>query len=179
MADEPTSNESNEPAEAEALQGEIVETPTAPVAEAPAAEAPAAPAAPSDLPPPPAAAMSSATGVYLVTIGDIGITADTIVTPNGTGPLAGSQWIFTDRTQTEQKIPSYAIILAIVFALACLIGLLFLLIKETRITGYAEVSVKSGNLSHMTQLPVNNANDVARWRGMVSQAQSLAAQAPA
>jgi hypothetical protein len=126
-----------------------------------------------DLPPPPVAAG------FLLTIGDIGITADSIVTANGNAPLAGSQWIFTDRTNSEQKIPSWAIVMAIIFTLACLIGLFFLLVKETRITGYAEVSVRSGSLVHMTQLPVRNEGDIARYRGMVAQAQSLAASAAA
>lgn len=124
-------------------------------------------------PPPPAPAASGS--AFLLTIGDIGVTSDTIVTANGNAPLAGSQWILTDRTQTEQKIPTWAIVMAIIFAAACLLGLFFLLIKETRITGYAEVSVRSGSLSHMTQLPVNNPNDIARYRAMVAQAQSLAA----
>lgn len=34
--------------------------------------------------------------------------------------------------------------LAIIFALACLLGLLFLLVKEDVTTGYVQVSVRSG-----------------------------------
>ena len=114
---------------------------------------------------------------FLITIGDIGVTQDTVVTPNGNGPLAGSQWIVTDRTQVESAIPTWAIVMAIVFALACLLGLLFLLVKEQRVRGFVEVSVRTGDVVHMTQLPVQNANDVNRYRALVSQAQSLAAQA--
>ncbi len=94
------------------------------------------------LPPPPGTARLG----ILLTIGDIGITTDSIVTPNGSAPLAGSQWIFTDHTNVEQKIPGWAIILAIALGLACGVGLLFLLVKDTRITGYAEVSVRSESL---------------------------------
>jgi len=114
---------------------------------------------------------------FLITIGDIGVTQDTVVTPNGSGPVAGSQWILTDRTTTTQSIPTWAIVLAVVFALACLLGLLFLLVKETRITGYVEVTVRTGDVMHLTQLPVNSPDDIARYRHMVSYAQGLASQA--
>lgn len=139
------------------------------------ATAPPPPLAPP-LPPPP---MPSAPvgQPFLITIGDIGVTQDAVVTPNGTGPLAGSQWIVTDRTTTTQAIPTWAIVMAILFALACLLGLLFLLVKEARITGYVEVTVRTGDVMHMTQLPVHGAGDFDRYRHMVSYAQSLAAQA--
>jgi hypothetical protein len=66
--------------------------------------------------------------------------------------------------------------MAILFALACLLGLLFLLVKETRITGYVEVTVRTGDVMHMTHLPVHNAQDIDRYRHMVSYAQGLAAR---
>jgi hypothetical protein len=113
----------------------------------------------------------------ILSIGDIGITKDKVITPNGIGSLADSQWIFSDMSRTESKIPTTAIILAIVFALLCLIGLLFLLMRETIITGYAEVSVHSGNLYHKIQIPVKSKGDVDRIRELVNKAQSLAAQA--
>jgi hypothetical protein len=112
-----------------------------------------------------------------LTIGDIAIAGNQLVTPNGVAPLRGSQWIVIDNTTTSQKIPAYAIILAIVFALACLLGLLFLLIKETVTTGYVNVTVRSGDLLHTTQIPVSNAAGVAQVRAAVSQAQTLAAMA--
>jgi hypothetical protein len=114
-----------------------------------------------------------------LTIGDIAITSDKVITPNGIGTLADSQWIFSDLSRTESKIPPVAVILAIVFALLCLIGLLFLLMKETTTTGYAEVSVHSGNLYHKVQIPVKSKADVDRIRELVNKAQSLAAQARA
>jgi len=130
--------------------------------------------APVPLPPPPVAPAG-----FVLTIGDIGITYDTVVTPNGNASLAGSQWLFVDRTSTESKIPSWAIVLAIIFTLLCLVGILFLLVKETTISGYAEVSVRSGSLVHMTQLPVRSQQDINNYRYLVSQAQTLAAQAAA
>jgi len=114
---------------------------------------------------------------FLITIGDIGVTPTQIITPNGSGALAGSQWIFVDTSRTETKIPTVAIILAIVFALLCLIGLLFLLMKEKTTTGYVEVTVRSGNIFHKTQIPVNSQSKIDEVRQLVSKAQALAMQA--
>ena len=113
----------------------------------------------------------------LFSIGDIGVTSRTVVTPNGSAPLKGSQWIVRDGTREEQKIPAWAIVLAIIFALACLLGLLFLLVKETRTVGYVEVTVNSGTLMYMTQIPALGPGQVAHVRQQVAYAQSLAAAA--
>jgi len=111
---------------------------------------------------------------YVLTIGDIGITRTTVVTPNGSAPLRGANFIFRDMSTRSTGIPTWAIVLAIVFALACLLGLLFLLVKEERWTGYAEVTVRSGQLLHTTQLPVGSPQQVQYWAAAVHQAQSLA-----
>ena len=112
---------------------------------------------------------------FLLTIGDIGVTPDLIVTPNGTAPLQGSQWIAMDMSRTESRIPGWAVVMAIIFAILCLIGLLFLLVKETTTTGYVDVSVRSGDLYHRTQIPVWSQESVAQVRQLVGQAQTLAA----
>jgi hypothetical protein len=114
---------------------------------------------------------------YVLTIGDIGVTSDSIVTPNGNAPLRGSQWIVMDMSRTESRIPGWAIVMAVIFAFLCLVGLLFLLVKETTTTGYVEVSVRSGDLYHRTQLPVFGPESVPQIRQLVGQAQTLAAQA--
>ena len=118
-----------------------------------------------------------ATDPTVLTIGDIGVTRNWVVTPNGTARLGGSQWSARDMTRTESKIPTWAIVLAVIFALVCLLGLLFLLAKEKYTTGYVEVSVQAGNLIHATQIPVASQYQVAQIRQQVSQAQTLAAAA--
>jgi hypothetical protein len=67
--------------------------------------------------------------------------------------------------------------MAVIFAVLCLVGLLFLLVKETTTTGYVEVSVRSGDLYHRTQLPVLGPESVPQVRQLVGQAQTLAARA--
>jgi hypothetical protein len=141
---------------------------------------PAPPPAASPPPvPPPAGDLQSPEGTdpIVLTIGDIGVTHSWVVTPNGNARLAGSQWIARDMTRVESRIPPWAIVVAIVFALACLLGLLFLLVKEQYTTGYVEVSVQAGNLFHATQIPVSGSHQVAHVRQQVSQAQTLAAAA--
>lgn len=141
------------------------------------------PVDPSDPGPPPDAVPSPAGSVpqppghdpIILTIGDIGVSRHWVVTPNGTAPLAGSQWLARDLSRTESKIPAWAIVLAVIFAFACLIGLLFLLVKEQRTTGYFEVSVRSGTLFHVTQIPISSAYQIAQTRQLVHQAQTLAA----
>ena len=113
---------------------------------------------------------------FFLTIGDIGLTRDAIVTPNGTAPLKGSQWIVADQTTTAQKIPTYAIVLAVVFAIFCLLGLLFLLLKEEVTTGYVLVTVRSGDLYYSCQIPCGNQQAITSVRAAVTQAQSAAAQ---
>ncbi len=89
----------------------------------------------------------------LVQLGDIQVTQFHVVTPNGTHPLDRTAWVVTDYTTYTESIPPYAIVLAVVFALACLLGLLFLLIKERRPQGFVQVSVQGPGFSHATQLP--------------------------
>ena len=98
------------------------------------------------------------------------------MTPNGHAPLDETAWIVQDRSRIETKIPTYAIVLAIVFAVFCLIGLLFLLLKERTVTGYVEVTVRSGQLLHVTQIPISDEPQVDQVRQSVHQAQAMAAQ---
>ena len=107
-------------------------------------------------------------------IGDIGVSPHWVVTPNGSAPLAGSQWIVRDGTRVEEGIPTYAIVLAVLFALACLLGLLFLLIKERKLVGYVEVTVRAGETYHVAQIPVRHVGEVDAIRHQVHQAQSMA-----
>jgi hypothetical protein len=107
-------------------------------------------------------------------IGDIGVSNHWVMTPTGTAPLAQSQWFVRDYTHVEQVIPTHAIVLAIVFALFCLLGLLFLLMKEQRTVGWIEVTVRSDSVQHVTQVPVRQQSEVQGVHGLVHQAQSMA-----
>lgn len=121
----------------------------------------------------PPAQMPSGGGTPLVSIGDITVMNHGIVTPSGTLPLQGAVWNATDMSRTEEKIPTHAIILAVIFFLFCLLGLLFLLMKERKTTGFIQVMVTSGGKHHSTMIPANNPDTFHHVMGQVSYARSL------
>lgn len=112
----------------------------------------------------------------LITIGDITVTRTSVTTPQGTFPLRGTTWTVQDSTQVTESIPTHAIVLAIVFAVFCLIGLLFLLMKEKKYTGFVSVTVVGPNFYHSVQFPPGP--QVASWAtAQVNSARALAASA--
>jgi hypothetical protein len=111
----------------------------------------------------------------LVTIGDIVVTPDHVITPQGRFPVGQVHWSLSNQSYTSSAIPPYAIVLAIVFALFCLLGLLFLLIREERTVGYAQVAVQGPGLFHAVQLPVSSPYDLTRYQDMVNYARSVSA----
>lgn len=112
-------------------------------------------------------------GTPMLSIGDITVMSDSIVTPSGTMPLKGAVWTATDMSRTEEKIPPVAIVLAIIFALFCLIGLLFLLMKQKRTTGFIQVTVTSAGRHHSTMIPAMRAETFAMVMSQVNAARSM------
>ncbi|MFJ6748317.1 MULTISPECIES: hypothetical protein [unclassified Streptomyces] len=108
-----------------------------------------------------------------LSLGDIAVTGDTIMTPAGPMPLKGAVWTATDMSRTEEKIPAHAIVLAIVFFLFCLLGLLFLMMKERTTTGFVQVTVNSGGRHHSTMIPVQSPEQVMYVLNQVNYARSL------
>lgn len=95
-------------------------------------------------------------GQVRVQLGDIAVTDSRIHTPVGSYPLAGTTWMVTNQTYVTESIPAWAIVFAIIFFVFCLLGLLFLLVKERRLYGTLQVSVQGPRLSYSTYIPVNN-----------------------
>ncbi|MBT2396562.1 hypothetical protein [Streptomyces sp. ISL-100] len=111
----------------------------------------------------------------LMSIGDITVMTDSIVTPSGTMPLKGAVWTVTDMSRTEERMPTAAVVLAIVFFVFCLLGLLFLLMKEKVTTGYVQVTVTSGGRHHSTVVPALGPHTLHMVMGQVNYARSLSA----
>jgi hypothetical protein len=109
----------------------------------------------------------------LVTIGDLACTRTEVITPNGTYPLASTNWIVTNNSTTREKIPTKAIVLAICFAVLCLIGLLFLLMKEKITEGYVQVTVQSDEFFYSTQIPVQSPQEILDVEQKVNYARGL------
>ena len=91
-----------------------------------------------------------------VQLGDIAVTDTYVQTPAGSYPLRGTTWTVTNQTYVTESIPAYAIVLTIIFVVFCLLGLLFLLLKERKVNGAMQVSVQGPGLWHSTYIPVHN-----------------------
>ncbi len=99
---------------------------------------------------------SGAPEPVLVSIGDINCTAHYAITPAGCVPINQVSWIVTDQTRTETRIPPVAIVLAVIFFVFCLLGLLFLLMKETRTFGQLQITAQAPGFLHSTYVPISN-----------------------
>jgi hypothetical protein len=114
----------------------------------------------------------------LVQIGDISVDQHWVHTPAGWVPTPRATWTVQDLTRPDRVIPTYAIVLAVVTSvLTCLLGLLFLLIKEDRPTGWLQVTVQGPDFIHTTQVPVNSQDMVIDVYARVDYARSLTASA--
>jgi hypothetical protein len=113
----------------------------------------------------------------LVQIGDISADQQWVRTPSGSIATGQVTWTVQDMTRRDQGIPTYAIVLAVIFFLFCFLGLLFLLVKEDRTTGWLQVTVQGPAFVHTTQVPANHQGTVADIHARVNFARSLTAAA--
>ncbi|MHC3001673.1 hypothetical protein [Gordonia metallireducens] len=115
----------------------------------------------------------------LVVIGDITCTQNHVITPSGTCPIAGTQWIVTDMSVSTERMSQTGLVLAIVgFFMVCFLSLLFLLMKERRTTGYIQVTVRGGGgFLHVTNIPAFSPVTMGDVSGRVNYARTLAAMA--
>jgi hypothetical protein len=121
---------------------------------------------------------SGAPAQPLVQIGDISVDQDWVRTASGSAPTAQVTWSVQDLTHRDLVIPTYAIVLAVVTSvLTCLLGLLFLLIKEDRTTGWLQVTVQGPAFIHTTQVPVSHQVTLMDLYARVDYARSLTASA--
>ena len=89
----------------------------------------------------------------LATLGDISVTHHWVQVPSGNYPIRGTTWTVQEHTHVEEKISTAGIVLAIIFVWVCLLGLLFLLMKERRTVGWVQVTVQGQGLYYATMLP--------------------------
>ena len=102
---------------------------------------------------------------YDVVLGDIGIINGWIVTPNGTAPLQGAQWLVADRTWTYTYLPTSNAILGLLLTCIPFIGWILaiplMMSQTTAVAGYVEVTVLTRGLIHLTQIPVVTAGQIS------------------
>lgn len=127
-----------------------------------------------DRPAPGEAARPGYQGV-VVTIGDVLVTLDSVLVPQGRFPLAGTTWTVRDATTIVATTPRYARVLAGVFGIL-LVPLLLLRIKERHLAGSVQVTVVGEGLYHTVTFPPGPESR-AHVAGLVNQARALAAAA--
>ncbi|GAA5092023.1 hypothetical protein [Nocardia iowensis] len=121
-------------------------------------------------------------GPILVTVGDIGCTATQVITPSGRYPLAGTNWIVTHQTSVSERIPSYAIVLAVLLMIFCLLGLLFLAVREETVQGFVQVGVHwpdRPGYYYATQVKITNRTQIVDTEQRVNYIRGLVAALPA
>jgi len=124
--------------------------------------------------PPPADAVAA--GPVIVQIGEIGVTSTMVHTPAGDIPLAGSTWQVSEYWHSEQKIPTWAIVCAVVgFCILTVFSLLFLLVKVTIPRGTVQVTVTNATRQYVARIPVTDQNQVTYVNQQVNYVRSLAA----
>jgi hypothetical protein len=111
----------------------------------------------------------------IVRIGEINVTSMTVVTPAGAFPLRGSEWHVADQWTPQQRIPGWAIALAVLlFFCIAFFSLLFLLAKETTYAGTVTVTVRNGPAMYVTRMPVYSPQQTQAIYQQVNYARSLA-----
>ncbi|MPZ26411.1 MAG: DUF1707 domain-containing protein [Micromonosporaceae bacterium] len=112
----------------------------------------------------------------LLQIGELAITRTTVFTPAGPIPLRGSHWTDSDHWVTERKIPTWAIVVAVVgFFLVCALSLLFLLAKETHYHGVVDVTVSNRDKHYVARIPVYSLQQVHHLHQQVGYVRTLTA----
>jgi hypothetical protein len=113
----------------------------------------------------------------LATIGDISVSQHWVSTPAGEYPIRGSVWTVADMSHRQDTVSTVGVVLCLIFVWFCLLGLLFLLIKDRTISGYIQVTVQGNGFHHSTLIPAVNPQSVWHVNQMVNYARSLAAAA--
>ncbi|MFC7276485.1 hypothetical protein ACFQS1_21035 [Paractinoplanes rhizophilus] len=146
-----------------------------PVAPEPYTPPPAGPVPPRSLLPAPGPVPQDP-GPVILQIAEISVTSTTVFTPTGDIPLAGSQWQVNDYWFAQQRIPKWAIVLAIVgFCVLTIFSLLFLLVKETVMQGTVQVTVTNGTRQYVARIPVTDQAAVTAINQQVNYVRTLAA----
>jgi hypothetical protein len=108
-------------------------------------------------------------------LGEVSVTSSMVYTPSGAFPLRGSQWMVSDQWSVGHKIPTWAIVLAIVL-IPCtgFLSLLFLLAKEDVYIGTVTVTITNGPAAYVARLPVTNQAQVQHAYNQVNYLRSIA-----
>jgi hypothetical protein len=127
----------------------------------------------ADLPgPPPRFAVGEP---VVARFGRITVTDTVVRTSTRVFALRGSVWRTFDYWQRRRVTPDWAVVLAVLgFFVVPFVSLLFLLVKEERVSGVLQVAVWDGVRQHAVDLPVRSPVELRNWRRQVDYVRSLA-----
>jgi hypothetical protein len=127
----------------------------------------------ADLPgPPPRFAVGEP---VVARFGRITVTDTVVRTSTRVFALRGSVWRTFDYWQQRRVTPDWAVVLAVLgFFVVPFVSLLFLLVKEERVSGVLQVAVWDGVRQHAVDLPVRSPVELRNWRRQVDYVRSLA-----
>ncbi len=111
----------------------------------------------------------------MVSVGQIVVTNYRVITPSGQAPIAQTTWAVQDMSRTSTSIPAWAIVCAIIFFIFCLLGLLFLLVKEETTEGIVQIQVQGPGLLYVEQIPVKSVKQVYDINARINYARSIGA----
>lgn len=109
-------------------------------------------------------------------IGDIEVSRHWIRTPMGVVPSGEVMWAVEDGSDLTRVIPAWAWVACLLTLVFCLIGLLFLFVKEDRRRHYAQVTLRAPGFVHSTRLYGVDASISAQARQLVGQARWITGQ---
>lgn len=112
--------------------------------------------------------------VPVLQFGDVTVTQTEVITPAGRVPLRGSQFLFSDSSMTTQSTPAWAIVLAVIGFFFFFLGLLFLLVKEERTTGFVTITVTTQGFTHTAHVPVMSRAQVMALASQTNHANAMA-----
>lgn len=109
-------------------------------------------------------------------IGDIEVSRHWIRTPMGVLPSRDAVWAVEDGSDLTRVIPAWAWVACLLTIMFCLIGLLFLFVREDRRRYYAQVTLTGPGFTHSTRLYGTGADISLHARQLVGRARWLAWQ---
>jgi hypothetical protein len=114
---------------------------------------------------------------HLVSIGNVHVTDQYVITPAGSWPLADTNVTSADQTATTTHTPAWAIVLVVLLIWFFFLSLLFLLARERQVSGFIAVTIQANGQRYTEQVPV--ASEAQRYDVLnrVAYLQSLIGQA--
>lgn len=130
-------------------------------------------------------------GNYMAQIGDVAVYERVIITPMGTWPMMGSQWLLAQQPHLVRKTSTFGVVCTVIscvlaaltfwwtcgLGLLFLFGLFFLKDKVSVLEGPAIIVIRSGHNIYQAQEFIQSPNQLPWLINKVNYCQAIAASA--